>query len=370
MWFLTPRYLKEAKHYRHSLTRVINYRRDVLKPDDLQKLIELRKELTGAIRQRSRERCATRQQDIAKHGGRVSPPPRNSGRGEHCEVIIVAVAIAAGVRAYLLQPFRIPTGSMQPTLYGVVGERTDEPPPNILQRAAEFVWLGRSYLDVVAEEDLEVVRMQERTQYNFFTFTDILCDNGKVYTVFAPVAPLQKAFGIRPGRQYRSGEPMVRGYMDTGDQVFVDKMSYHFIRPHLGDVFVFRTTGIRRIEATLPPGIESQHYIKRLCGLAGDTLRISAPELTIDDEAPDSWTIQRVIDAKNGYRGYANISQFPLLNSPQQQFTLPEKTYFALGDNSYHSSDSRAFGPVPDRNLTGKGLFVYWPFSSRWGLIR
>jgi signal peptidase I len=41
-----------------------------------------------------------------------------------------------------------------------------------------------------------------------------------------------------------------------------------------------------------------------------------------------------------------------------------------LGDNSYNSYDSRYWGAVPDANLVGRGLFVYWPFSQHWGLIR
>ena len=42
-------------------------------------------------------------------------------------VLVVAIVFAAGVKAYFLQPFRIPTGSMQPTLYGIVGVPTENP---------------------------------------------------------------------------------------------------------------------------------------------------------------------------------------------------------------------------------------------------
>jgi signal peptidase I len=49
---------------------------------------------------------------------------------------------------------------------------------------------------------------------------------------------------------------------------------------------------------------------------------------------------------------------------------VPPRSYFALGDNSYHSRDSRDWGIVPEVNVAGRGLFVYWPFSERWGLIR
>ena len=57
------------------------------------------------------------------------------------------------------------------------------------------------------------------------------------------------------------------------------------------------------------------------------------------------------------------------LASPQQTFRVPENHYFAMGDNSYNSFDSRYWGPVAEANLVGRGLLVYWPFTRHWGLI-
>jgi len=182
-----------------------------------------------------------------------------------------------------------------------------------------------------------------------------------------PIRQLVDDFGIRPGSVLRKGQPIARGYVDTGDQVFVDKMSYNFVKPARGDVFVFKTTDIRGI--TMPPGVESQHYIKRLAGIPGDKLRIAAPQLFINGSVPTNWVFQRVMSEQNGYRGYANLGSL-YLSDPSDEFPLPDNAYFALGDNSYHSSDSRFWGSVPEKNVAGRGLFVYWPFSKRWGLIR
>jgi len=88
-----------------------------------------------------------------------------------------------------------------------------------------------------------------------------------------------------------------------------------------------------------------------------------------------------VIAAQGDYHGYSNgpsrpgtfgppMSRFSYLGDADMPFRLPPKCYFALGDNSYHSSDSRDWGVVPEQNLMGRGVFVYWPFTSHWGLIR
>jgi signal peptidase I len=69
----------------------------------------------------------------------------------------------------------------------------------------------------------------------------------------------------------------------------------------------------------------------------------------------------------DGYRGYQNIG---LLGTPESIFPVPEKRYFALGDNSYNSADSRYWGTVPEENLMGYGMFVYWPFNKHWGSIK
>jgi signal peptidase I len=58
-----------------------------------------------------------------------------------------------------------------------------------------------------------------------------------------------------------------------------------------------------------------------------------------------------------------------IMRASDDPYTVPEKHYFALGDNSKHSSDSRDWGPVPEENIMGRAVFVYWPFAPHWGLI-
>ena len=364
MFLLTPRYLKEGKQYRHALKRLIHYKEDILAAKDLQKLRDLLVKMDEAIKSRTKERVQATRDEIEKTVGKIVPPQKDSGWRENVEVFVVAIVIAAGVRAYFLQPFKIPTGSMQPTLYGIIGTPTDTPPPNPLSRVVQLVLLGRHYIDLTAETDDVVLGLQEKTYLNFFTFTTIV-GNKTRYTLFAPQIQLQNDFGVRQGRSYQKGETIARGYIETGDQVFVDKFSYNFLLPSRGDVFVFKTLNIPQIQ--MPPGVESQHYIKRLGGVPGDNLQINRPDLIIDGKVADQDVFRRVMSKKDGYDGYFNG---PLLPDAQEIFSVPAKSYFALGDNSGHSFDSRYWGIVPEENVAGRGLFVYWPFSKRWGFIR
>lgn len=372
MFFLTPRYRKEAKLVLRAARKLLRYRRDIL-PD--KQIIGLREAITRlevALRKNNREDITATTAKLNGLFDQAAPPQPLAGLRENTEVILVALVIALGVRAYFLQPFKIPTGSMQPTLYGVTGTQTVEPPPSWPVRAADFVLRGRTYFDVTAEQDDSVIGLREVTRFHFFTSTEIITRT-RTYRVPAPLAVVRSDFKIHPGRPLRAGQPIVRGYADSGDQLFVDKVSYNFVRPAPGDVFVFRTTGIRRIEAGIAPGMGSQYYIKRLAATGGQTLRINPPDLYVDGRITDLPVFRRVMSCRDGYAGYSNTSAgggaFPILGSAQDEYTVPRDSYFALGDNSYHSSDSRYFGPVPQQNVVGRGLVVYWPFVGRWGLI-
>ena len=373
MFFLTPRYIKEAKQYLHGAKKFLAYKRDILPAARVSEIESLIADLHGAMRSRNRNEVSEAVTKLDEVIGKSLPPQKHAALRENIEVFLVAIVIAAGVKAFLIQPFRIPTGSMQPTLYGIVGVQTDTPPPNLAVRAFDFVVRGRHYFELRAKQSDVVVTLNERTYLNFFTFTEIVCRNGS-YTLFVPRDPLMRYFRVLPGREYSTGEVIARGHMDTGDQVFVDKVSYNFSKPKAGDVFVFKTTGIREIESGLDPAMGSQHYIKRLAGMPGQTLRINPPTLTVDGKIPEQAVFQRVMSMKDGYQGYSNGGRggpaFRYLGSPEATFTVPPRSYFALGDNSYHSRDSRDWGGVPEINVAGKGFLVYWPFSERWGLIR
>jgi signal peptidase I len=374
MGLFTPRFLKDARFLSEAATKTLHHHRDLLRQDQIATLQGRIASLDAGIAARDQTAINGLTRDLDVAFSNVIPVKAHAAWAENIEAIVVAVALAIGFQAYFLKPFKIPTGSMQPTLYGMTGHPSKDPLPGPLSRALDFTRLGRTHLDVRASAREQVLAVNERPPLlNFFTFTDVVTSAGR-HRIFAPKDVLVRDFGILPGRIYESGESIVHGYIQAGDQVFVDRMTYQFRSPALSNVFVFRTTGIRRIEMNLDPALGSQFYIKRLAGLSGETLRIDPPRLFIDDSPAQEAPFRRVMSCKDGYRGYSNGSDFgptfPYLGSPKESFTVPSHSYFALGDNSYNSSDSRYWGIVPERNVIGRGFFVYWPFSDRWGFIR
>src|SRR6516164_4815375 len=148
----TPKYLEEGRALAKVAQKVINYKKDVDRSEDLERLQEKLDGLKAALKARSNEKVRMAEKPLLAVMGKVQPTQDHQGIRENIELFVVAIVLALGIRAYYLQPFKIPTGSMQPTLNGVIGHRTDTPPPNFIIRAFQFLTLGRSYENVVSEE--------------------------------------------------------------------------------------------------------------------------------------------------------------------------------------------------------------------------
>src|SRR5216684_1591973 len=233
-----PRYIKHGKLLLRHAQKYLRYKSDVLHDSDRQAIASRMAALESALRERNRERIEAEAEALDEKLAKMSPTTWESHWRENCEVILVAIVVAVGIRSYFLQPFKIPTGSMQPTLNGIIGRPMTSEPPNILQQVAEFIVRGRNYINVVSRVDDEVLQVQRQKFFFFFTWSRIICEHEK-YRVYCPPEQLGADFRVSPGIRYRRGQVIARGTVDTGDQVFVDKFSYNFVKPHRGDVFVF-----------------------------------------------------------------------------------------------------------------------------------
>lgn len=403
----TPKWKDEAKHLVKGARKFVHYKRDLLAPDRVAEIESRRTDLIDAIKSGDRAQVDEASKQVRAVCENALPQEKPVGwLEENVEVMFVAIVIALGLRAYYLQPFRIPTGSMQPTLNGIIGTPLPEAKwPGFPQRMLEKVLRGRTYAKVVNDQDRRIavtpqgrIDIRDVQMLHFFSRAEIHFTDSKPLRLPAPSTPcgqigLNNAIQIasRNGGLLPKGTVICEGTIDTGDLVLVDKFSYHFRKPKRGEVFVFDTLGIRGIHERSGDQAAGSHYIKRLCGVPGDTLSIQSPNLLVDGKIAKEPGIQRVIRGEGEYRinpngyGLADpreasgrgklISQY--LAKPTDSLTLEAKArpgmreYAALGDNTGNSLDSRYWGPVKEFNLVGPALFSLWPVTTgHWGFIR
>lgn len=402
MFFLTPRYLKHAKLLHKGVTRFIDYKRDLLPPAKLEEICGLRRSLEQAMKARDKTRLGELNEEINKVCEKALPEAASSEIGDNVEVFFVAIVIALGIRGYIAQPFQIPTGSMQPTLNGITAQATAEDPRTGIAGYLKTFLTSSRQIHVVSDHSGVLRRDDPVTEHKhwliFMPYCRLHFEDGHKIDIMAPYSQLtnelQLARHLRsqpvltgndtPDMKYRvvipggirveKGQLLASGVVNNGDHVLVDKFSYHFRSPKRGEVFVFTTKHIGGIENQ--PSFDqrwgSQHYIKRLAGVPGDKLEVKSPKLLINGAEAQEPGFQRVMQGTfeapvDGYRGYSDPNA---IGGGIAKIELSEEQYFAMGDNSYSSSDSRYWGPVPERNLVGSGFFCYWPLTKHWGLIK
>jgi signal peptidase I len=404
MFFLTPRYLKHAKLLHKGVTRFINYKRDILPPAKLEEITALRTRLEEAMRARDKARISELNEEINKACEKALPHVEHSDIGENVEVFFVAIVIAFGIRSYIAQPFKIPTGSMQPTLYGLVANNTEKDvTPNFLVQCKDWIG-GKSYYNILAKRSGWLKNGEWLTEHSFLGFFAhcrlhfedggtqwIWVPRRQLYSdpegfdlgmqrylnvpvgeegqTITPDAKIERGIGQAGGIYVTEGQLLARGTLDTGDNVLVNKFAYNFRRPTRGEVFVFTTKNIRSPYMNVKPEEGSQHYIKRLVGVPGDRLEVKSPVLWVNGKPAEEFGMQRVGAKQGDYRGYENRGQLSQDMVRELANRDDKREYWAMGDNSYNSSDSRYWGAVPERNLVGPGLFCYFPLGRNWGII-
>jgi signal peptidase I len=295
---------------------------------------------------------------------------------EYLDILAVAVMVAFGVRALFLQPFKIPTSSMQPTLFGIhYAEKSAFPKfPDFLSLA--FFGARNAELTVKADGYINPNSFNSFAEYLFFKSSEFQLGGinyqlpGKILQTADNGEFDIKYYPLSLGVKYREGEKPVRGWMVTGDHLFVDRFSHHFKPLKRGDVLVFNTEKISENGYHM----RGFYYIKRLIALPGDKIRIQDNTVYITPENKLKETeiyklsepIKKIYSGKGGYHGHQNAGAISEKNS---LITVPEDMYFVLGDNSERSYDSRYWGFVPRESVVGRGFFIFWPFSRRWGIV-
>ena len=146
--------------------------------------------------------------------------------------------------------------------------------------------------------------------------------------------------------------------LQIGDRVIVNKLSYRIGEPGRGDVVVFEpetfesesivTKVSRNLLESVGLRTPESDLIKRVIGLPGEAITISENQVYVDDRPLDEPYLPP--NVRMGDFG---------------PITVPDDSYFVMGDNRGSSNDSRRFGSIAGERIVGRAFYVVWP-PSRW----
>jgi signal peptidase I len=133
--------------------------------------------------------------------------------------------------------------------------------------------------------------------------------------------------------RYRIDGSSMNPTLANGQYLLINNFSYYLNEPDRGDIIVF-----------LHPNSDL-NLIKRVVGLPGDHVEIRERTVSVNGVLLNEPYIQ----ADPTYSG---------------DWTVPEGEFFVLGDNRNSSSDSHSWGFLPEENIIGKALVIYWPVEN------
>jgi signal peptidase I len=425
-WFISPT-VRQACAMRSHVHRLLSAQRDRLPPQAVGKMTGALAAVQDAVRSGAKDEALKKEMErLEQAASQWLKPHPNALWRENVEAILVVVAVIMGIRTFFLETFKIPTGSMQPTLFGVtsvpdfsrIAFRAEDKSqiqaqlneqlklrnglafPSGLERVKEW-FEGISYVHVVAQNDGELQDVDPPVKFLIFNIKQTLVIGGVAHIIWFPPdygeVPLEYRAGLRKhtnfedGQFYHKGDEVVKISVSAGDHLFVDRLTYNFRKPDRGEIIVFDTHGIDR----LPPDQQNTFYIKRLVGLGGETLALAqdyeaagVPQfggepvpvghLVVDGQPLSASTphfenlysfsgvppgTKTLRYQDNQYYGHALIKAL----EPGREFQVETNHYFVMGDNTMNSSDSRFWGDFPGGQVIGKSFFVYWPITKRFG---
>jgi signal peptidase I len=386
-WFLSGT-VRQATDMCKHVEKLINSQRDILSAQALAAITSVTRETQAAIASGEDDAALRkRMEELEKAAGKWIKPYPNAEWRENIEVFLVAIVVAMAIRTFFLQPFKIPTGSMQPTLFGVTYKDLRFAPgfkmPGTLGRIYDAAVHGVIYHQAIAAEDGHVsvndfgrARI-DPLQHMFFLNKQTIwvrynghSEDTPITLWLGPDEHLEHWAGLDNKSVFGKGEQIFCFEETTGDHLFVDRFTYNFRRPDRGEIVVFRTKGIEDIPD------QDQFYIKRLVGLPDETISIGEDRhVRIDGRRLDASTPHfenvysfnpNVPPRESQYSGHVLESRSKL-KTPEDTLNVPDHAYVVFGDNTVNSLDSRYWKFVPQPNVIGKAFFIYWPITERFG---
>ena len=125
----------------------------------------------------------------------------------------------------------------------------------------------------------------------------------------------------------------------NGEYLLTNKVTYRLREPDRGDVIVFEA-----------PGGGGEEFIKRIIGLPGESVSIRDNKIHINTQVLAESYLPENKPTLPGSFLRENV-----------EIIISQNQYFVLGDNRGASSDSRAWGFVDRKKITGLAWITYWP---------
>jgi signal peptidase I len=401
-WFFSKT-VRDLCAMRKHVEKILNHQRDILAPKAIGEIEGAIQETKNVVASGAGKAALEKQMEkLEAAANQWLKPYPNAAWRENVEVLLVALAVAMGIRTFFLQPFKIPTGSMQPTLFGVtsvpdfasVRNGAGFPPqiklrdelkiPTGWERIKQW-FQGASYIHVVAENDGELESVSQPVRLLIFNIKQTVRFGGKNYPLWFPPdygnPTLDQRAGLRIGQVFHKGEDVIKLRVNAGDHLFVDRMTYNFRPPDRGEIIVFETKGISEDQRETWRIPADQFYIKRLVGLGGENIQIGDDRhLIIDGKRLDASTPHfeyvysfdpKLPPMDSRFSGHVNqiISGQPLprFQDGSAVYKVEDGHLMVMGDNTMNSLDSRFWGDFPASSVIGRAFSVYWPISDRFG---
>ena len=162
-----------------------------------------------------------------------------------------------------------------------------------------------------------------------------------------------------------------------GDHVFVNRIQFAPPATWLGKLLPYRTPHRDEVTVFVSPLQPGLYLVKRIMGVPGDRLRLRdgtvyrngeklnepfTKHMAPDDRSPYANNFPAVPPAGYGVAPDWAMTQSQYIHDGE--VVVPPGHFFAMGDNRDNSFDSRFWGFVPQENLIGRPMFIYWSFET------
>jgi signal peptidase I len=163
-----------------------------------------------------------------------------------------------------------------------------------------------------------------------------------------------------------------------GDHVFVNRIQFSPQSKWIGPMVPYRTIRRGDIVVFLSPAEPGLYVVKRIIGIPGDKIHLRDGAVYRNGEKLNEPYVMHKMGDFNPYRDnfpaasadFSNASPTPEWQVAMRQYIQGEDlvvapdSYFAMGDNRDVSYDSRYWGFIPQENVIGRPLFIYWSFET------